>query len=193
MENTMQARKTLIALLMTSALAASASVALAHAPGQGHGPGRGVGMGPNAEWATQRMADLKSALKLTPAQDAAWASFEDAQKRAFDGRAKLRESMQGMRGNPDAMADARVAMLKFNAQSAEEINNARKALATTLTPEQKATFDQFRGAGMMAGGGRGPGGGGPGYGPGYGHGQGHHHGPGQGRGPGACGGPATST
>lgn len=182
----MQARKTLIALLMTSALAASAGAALAHGPGPGHGPGRGVGMGPNAEWAAQRMADLKSALQLTPAQDGAWAAYQDAYKRALDGRAKLHESMQGMRGNPDAMADARVAMLKFNAQSAEEINNARKALTATLTPEQKATFDQFRGPGMMAGGGRGPGGGGRDYGPGQGHGQGHHHGPGSGRGPGAC-------
>jgi hypothetical protein len=94
--------------------------------------------------------------------------------------------MQGMRGNPDAMADARVAMLKFNARSAEEINNARKALTATLTPEQKATFEQFRGPGMMAGDGRGPGGGGRDFGPGQGHGQGHHHGPGSGRGPGAC-------
>ncbi len=64
----------------------------------------------------------------------------------------MREAMQNLQGDPQALADQRVAWMKQRAQAAEEINGLRKALYATLTPEQKATFDQFRpGPGGMAG------------------------------------------
>jgi len=63
-----------------------------------------------------------------------------------------------------------VTMLKHKAQAAEEINVLRKALAATLTAEQKATFDQYAmGPRFARGPGHGPGPGG-GRGPGYGRG-----------------------
>lgn len=160
----MNARKTLVSLLSAGALAVAASAALAHGPG--YGWGGGAMMGGSPEVVTQRLGDLKGALKLTAQQESAWSSYEQAVTRAAAGRAKLFESMQGARGQPDALGDLRVSMMKFNAQSADEINQARKALVATLTPEQKTSFDQFRpGPGPYAG--RGPGYG-PGHGPGYG-------------------------
>jgi len=151
----MKARITLIALGVATALAAG--TAFAHG-GMGQGP-----QGPmTPEQVTQRMTPLKEALKLQPTQMAAWNAFEGKVAANAQARAKLRESMPAP-GNRDAMADFRVAMMKFNAQAAEETNNARKALVATLTPEQKTTFDNFR-PGPMAGG--------PGYGPGHRHGGG---------------------
>jgi hypothetical protein len=167
----MKARMTLIALALAGAVATTG--ALAHG-GMGYGPHGGPGMrGPaTPEQATQRLAPLKDALKLQPNQMAAWNAFEGKVKANAQARAKLRESMPAP-ANRDAMADFRVSMMKFNAQAADETNQARKALVATLTPEQKATFDSFR-PGPMAGG------------PGYGQGR-HHGGPGYGPGPrGGC-------
>lgn len=170
----MKARMTLIALALAGAVAATG--ALAHG---GFGPGHGAGQGPGArgpatpEQVTQRLAPLKDALKLQPNQLAAWNAYEGKITANAQARAKLREAMPAP-ANRDAMADFRVSMMKFNAQAADETNQARKALVATLSPEQKATFDNFR-PGPMAGGG-------PGYGPGH-----RHGGPGYGPGPrGGC-------
>lgn len=150
----MNARRSILSTFVAGALALAAAGALAHA-GHGNPGGPGAGRGPNPAAVEQRMSDLKAQLQLNEAQAPAWTSYEGAIRRAAEGRKALRDSLQGARGNPDAMADGRVAMLKFNAQSAEEINTARKALVVTLTPQQKATFDQFRAQGMMAGRGHG--------------------------------------
>ena len=144
----MNARKTLVSLLTAGVFAVAATASLAHGGPAGHGMMGGA----SPEAATQRLADLKTALKLTPAQQSAWSGYEQAVARAASGRAKLHESMEGVRGQPEAMADWRVAMLKFNAQSADEINQARKALVATLSPEQKSALEQFRpGPGSFAG------------------------------------------
>jgi Spy/CpxP family protein refolding chaperone len=173
-----------IAVLIAATSLSLGSLALAQSPGAGPGPGPGPmagqrGMGMQPEAVNQRLAQVKDAMKLSPDQQNAWSTYEQAVKRAVDGRAKLHESMQASRGQADAMGDAHVAMMKFNAQSAEEINNARKALVAALSPEQKAKFEQLRGPGAMAGGG-----------PGHGRGEGWHRGAGQGAGP--CAAPATT-
>jgi hypothetical protein len=89
--------------------------------------------------------------------------------------------MLDSRGDAQAMADQRVAMMKHNAAAAEEVNELRKALVATLTPEQKATFEQFAPGHRFAGG---PGAAGArhGHGHGYGPGAGGGRGPGFGRG-----------
>jgi protein CpxP len=119
----------------------SAAVSPTTAPMRGHGGG----MQPEA--VTQRLAQVKDALRLSPDQQGAWSSYEATVKRAAEGQARMHESMRATHSagsTPDAMDDARVAMLKQNAQSAEEINNARKALVAVLSPEQKSTFDKLR-------------------------------------------------
>jgi Spy/CpxP family protein refolding chaperone len=137
--------------------------------GMGHRGGMGMGgMGSMRvpEAAAQRLATMKDALKLRPDQAAAWDAFEAKARSNVETRSKMREGMAERRGNADAMAEYRVTMMKFNAQAAEEMLAARKALAAVLTPEQKATFDTFGpGMGPMA---RGPAARGPGMGRGFG-------------------------
>jgi hypothetical protein len=184
-ENTMAGKRTLLALAVVG-LFAAAGASYAHGPGYGpHGGGAGM-MGPGAgapadpaqqaERVQFRMAGIKDALKLQPNQADAWNAYEAKVKSTAQARAQLHQGMAERRGNPEAMADYRVTMMKHNAQAAEEVNGLRKALVATLTPEQKATFERYAmGPGMA----RGPG---AGHGPGFGPGMGGGHGPGFGRG-----------
>ncbi|MDL1861771.1 hypothetical protein FBR04_12185 [Betaproteobacteria bacterium PRO7] len=173
----MKARNTLLTIAVAGALGALATAALAHGPGwggancpagancamAGAGPmmgmgGMGMRGGPNPEFAQARLDQLEAALKLQPNQLAAWNAYEARVKAQVEERAKMHEAMQNLQGDPQALADQRVAWMKQRAQAAEEINGLRKALYATLTPEQKATFDQFRpGPGGMAGYGQGRG------------------------------------
>lgn len=154
----MKVRKSLLTIAVAGAMGALATAALAHGPGWGGtgfataGPMMGMRGGPNPEFAQARLDQLEAALKLQPNQLAAWTAYEARVKAQVDERVKMREAMQNLHGDAQALADQRVAWMKQRAQAAEEINELRKALYATLTPEQKATFDQFRpGPGGMAG------------------------------------------
>ena len=184
----MPGKRTLLSLALVG-LFAAAGATFAYGPGpgpQGGGPGMfGPGGAPidpaqQAERVQFRLAGIKDALKLQPNQVDAWDAYAAKVKSEAQARAQLPQGMAASRGNPEAMADFHVTMLKHNAQAAEEINGLRKALVATFTPEQKATFERYA---MGPGFARGPGGGpafgpGPGFGPGMGGGRG----PGFGRG-----------
>jgi Spy/CpxP family protein refolding chaperone len=179
----MQAKKSILSLAIVS-LFAAAGAAFAYGPGP-QGGGMGMGGPPtdaaeHAERMQARLGTLKEALKLQPNQLAAWNAYEAKVKAEGQVRFEMRNAMHEPQGDAQAMADQRVAMMKHKAQAAEEINGLRKALVATLTPEQKATFDQYA---MGPRPGRGPGaeGGKPGMGPGYGPGPGGGRGPGYGR------------
>lgn len=167
----MKVRNTLLTIAVAGAMGALATAALAHGPGWGRancpvgancmmagaGPmmgmgGMGMRGGPNPEFAQARLDQLEAALKLQPNQLAAWNAYEARVKAQVEESAKMREAMRNFQGDAQALADQRVAWMKQRAQAAEEINALRKALYATLTPEQQATFDQFRpGPGGMAG------------------------------------------
>lgn len=169
----LKARNTLVAVAVAGALGALATAAWAHGAGWGQrsadcpagahcamagaGPmmgmgGMGMRGGPNPEFAQARLDALEAALKLQPDQLAAWNAFEARVKAQIEERVKMREAMRNFQGDAQALADQRVAWMKQRAQAAEEINALRKALYATLTPEQRATFEQFRpGPGGMAG------------------------------------------
>lgn len=137
-----------IALALAVSLACGA--ALAHAGPGGPGAMRGPA-GHSAERMESHLTQLRTALNLQPQQQAAWSAFEGVLKRNQEARLKMYESMAAQRGNADAMAEQRVAMMKLNAQAAEEALGARKALAATLTAEQKAVLDRHGpGAGPRA-------------------------------------------
>ncbi len=178
----MKARNTLLTIAVAGALSAMAAAALAHGPGwayrggdcpaaancamPGGGPMLGMGGmgrmgmrgGPNPEFAQARLDQLQAALKLQPSQLDAWNAFETRVKAQVEERAKMHEAMRNFQGDSQALADQRLAWMKSRVQAAEELNALRKNLYATLTPEQKATFDQFRpGPGAMAGGGPGRG------------------------------------
>jgi len=94
----MTPRKTFLAVFTAAALAVAASGAAARGPGAGPGPAAG----PHAPLALQRLAELKTALQLTPEQQTAWAGYEQAVTRAATGRQKLQQSMRQARGTPMA-------------------------------------------------------------------------------------------
>lgn len=133
-------RKTFLAAFTAAALAVAASGAAARGPGAGPGPAAG----PHAPLALQRLAELKTALQLTPEQQTAWGGYEQAVTRAATGRQKLQQSMRQARGRADAMEDLRVALLKFNALATDEVNQAREALIARLSPEQARSFEASR-------------------------------------------------
>ena len=180
----MQARKSILSLAIVS-LFAAAGAALAYGPGpQGGGMRMGgppVDAAQHAERMQLRLNTLKEALKLQPNQLDAWNAYEAKLKAEGQVRFEMRQAMHQQQGDAQALADQRVAMMKHKAQAAEEINGLRKALVATLTPEQKATFDQYA-MGPRMGRGAGAEGGKPGMGPGYGPGPGGGRGPGYGRG-----------
>lgn len=165
----MKAKQSVLSLAIVGLLAA-AGAALAYGPGP-QGGGMRMGGPPadaaqHAERMQLRLNTLKEALKLQPNQLDAWSAYEAKVKSEAQARAQMRQVMLGQRGDAQAMADQRVAMMKHNAQAAEEINGLRKALVATLSTEQKATFEQYAvgprfargpGAGPGAGDGRGPG------------------------------------
>jgi Spy/CpxP family protein refolding chaperone len=181
----MQAKKSILSLAIVS-LFAAAGAALAYGPGP-QGGGMRMGGPPadaaqHAERMQLRLAGLKDELKLQPNQLDAWNAWEARIKAEGQVRFEMRQAMHRFQGDAQAFADQRVAMMKHRAQAADEINGLRKALVATLTPEQKATFDQHSMGPRMRGG---PGahGGKPGQGPGqgYGPGAGGGRGPGYGR------------
>ncbi len=167
----MKTSNTLIALALAALFAASGAT---YACGPGPRAGAAANPQAQAERVQTRLAALKEALKLQPAQVEAWNAYEAKVATEAQTRAQLRAAMQEHRGDAEAIADHRVTMIKHRAEAAEEINALRKALVATLTPEQKATFEQYAmGPRFARGQGFGPGGGrSPGYGPGPGGGRG---------------------
>ena len=176
----MHAKKSVLSLAIVGLLAA-AGTSLAYGPGP-QGGGMRMGGPPadatqHADRMQQRLGALKESLKLQPSQLDAWNAYEAKVKSEGQVRFEMRQAMRQQQGDAQALADQRVAMMKHRAQAAEEINGLRKALVATLTPEQKATFDQFSmgprtmSRGPCAEGGR----------PGRGYGPGQGGGPGGGR------------
>ena len=167
-------------------------------PGPGMGPGMGAGMGRMAQgdpakFEAQRaarhaqvMANLKTRLQLTSAQESAWTTFAAAMQpspRMASDRAQFRAEMDKLT-TPERIEK----MQAFKAQRDAEMTrraDATKTFYATLSPEQKKTFDTDTAAMIHRGmrgdrGGRGPG---PGMGMGGMGGMGM--GPGMGYGPGA--------
>lgn len=145
-----------------AALLAGAGVAAAQSAPPAPPPGMHGRHAPlTAEQASQRLATrldaLRAALYLQPTQTAAWDAFAGTLQSNLQARRKLREARPAA-ADREALADYRVALLKFNAQAADQANQARKALVATFSPEQKAALDGFRARpGAQRREGRGPG------------------------------------
>ena len=125
--------------------------------GQGYGMGPGAGMGPGIAMGgmhgfdspavtTARLGDLKATLKITPAQERAWATYEAQVQQQVQTRQAFHAAMLAQTQDPKATIDRNVqheAMTKlFAAQTA-----ARDALYAVLTPEQRAVLERPPGSG----------------------------------------------
>jgi hypothetical protein len=93
--------------------------------------------------AAARLQALEAALNLQPAQKPAFDAFATRIKAEAEARTGFRENMQKLVGDPQAMADYRVTLAKYRAETMDGINQLRKALVAVLTPEQRAVFDQY--------------------------------------------------
>ena len=118
--------------------------------GQGMGPGMGQGMrggmaGPQtpAEF-TARLSDLKTALKITEAQEGAWQAFTAVSQQQFEQRQALRAQMQAQMQNatPADRAAHYEAMKTARDTHFAARSKALTDLYAVLTPEQKAVADQ---------------------------------------------------
>ena len=116
-------------------------------PGYGMGPGYAMGgrYGFDSPAVTAaRLGDLKTALKITPAQEAAWAAYEAQVKQQVETRQAFHAAIQAQ--DPKASVDHNAqhdAMARLFAAQAE----ARAALVAVLSPEQKSLFERQRGPG----------------------------------------------
>ena len=139
----------------------------------GYGPGAGAGFQPGADPAANadaRLAFLKTTLKITDTQQAAWDAYAAKAKEQAGAMATMRAQMAAtaQAAAPDRIAQ-RTELMKQRTVSMEAMSAALKDLYAVFTPEQKAIADQQFGGWRVAQagprGGFGPGHGMRGYGP----------------------------
>ena len=131
-------------------------------PGYGRGPGgagygRGPGYGPGGNAAPgafveNRLAGLKSELKITAAQEGAWNAYADEAKKQAEAMVKLHETMRGstVATLPERL-ELRNQMWKARDARHEAMATKTKDLYAALTPEQKSIADRRLGGFGMGG------------------------------------------
>lgn len=123
---------------------------MAGAMGGGMGMGMAGGMSgiDGGAMAASRLADLKTELKITPTQEAAWLTFENQAKQQAAAMQAMRSQMQAQMQNQQPGATGsdftaqRDAMMKLRDANQAAHSAALKDLYAVLTPEQKAVADQ---------------------------------------------------
>jgi periplasmic protein CpxP/Spy len=120
--------------------------------GPGFGPGMGMraGHGPmvgvdSAAAIDARMSDLKTQLKITPEQEAAWQTFSSAAKQQAAGMQALREQMHSTTGTASERMTEHTQAMQQRSAAMTATTNAFNALYAVLTPEQKTIADQRHG------------------------------------------------
>lgn len=113
----------------------------------GHGP-RHASFAPE-ERATRHLDELKSALKLQPAQEGAWNAFAAAAQEQAKAMGTARDEMHGKEAQtmPERM-DLAHKLAKQREQGMDKVAQAMKALYASLTPEQRKVLDQQHGGRM---------------------------------------------
>lgn len=118
--------------------------------GRGHmgfGPYGGMSASDIAAVTANRTAELKSELKITPAQESAWKAYEAAVQQQAGAMQTMHTQMQSLwqnQTNPGSadFAAQREAMIKLHDSAWSGYNTALKDLYAVLTPEQKAIADR---------------------------------------------------
>ena len=119
-------------------------------PGHGMGPGgRGAGPGFDATAAVAgHLAALRTQLKITPAQEGAWKTYEKVVTEQATAMQALRDQFHAQWQNaqpgatPPDMAAHHQAMSSQRESSWKAQNAARQELFAALTPEQRAIADR---------------------------------------------------
>ena len=98
-----------------------------------------------------RISELKSALKITPAQEPQWNAFADTlrkQARAGDDRVKARRASMEKGAKPASMTaiqrlEQRQAFMKAATANMDELLATARPLYAALSSEQKKTADEL--------------------------------------------------
>lgn len=128
--------------------------------GESHHGMRGFGHGDPAKMQARmdkHLAELKTKLQITPAQESAWSAFIANMKPTAGGmmgmkhedRQKMHEEMQKLT-TPERI-DRMKAMRAERMAQMDKRTDAVKALYTALSPEQRATFDKLHSKGSRHG------------------------------------------
>lgn len=151
--------KTMLTLAVSLSMAAVAGSALAQGSGATVGPAPVVkpktapaapataaAPAPTRAPAPRRVGldEMKAALKLKPSQMEAWAAYETALKARADQELPVRSERKSRDGTAATPTEPRAQAAKQGAQASENVAAARDKLVATLSPEQKATFEQMR-------------------------------------------------
>ena len=128
-------------LIATAAAGVLGTTAVAWA----HGGGRGMDDGPRAERMHKKMeqhqAQLKEALKLTPAQDTAWKEFTASMQPPQTPAQRLDRAEWEKLTTPQRMDKMQALRAEREAHMKQRVEAVKKFYAT-LTPEQQKTFDE---------------------------------------------------
>jgi periplasmic protein CpxP/Spy len=143
-------RNIAVGLATVAALGAAAGAVQAHGASSGASHGRGHSADPAA--AEQRLARLKTDLKITAAQEAAWNAYAEQIKQHAGEMQALHGTMHdGTSGNtrPSApeRAERQAQFAKKQQEHLERLAVLTKDLYAVLTPEQKTLADQRLGGG----------------------------------------------
>jgi periplasmic protein CpxP/Spy len=156
----MQLKHTLVAGLIGSLAAMSVGTALA-ATSEAGCPGArarmaGQAHGDMTAMAQQRLARLKTALKITAAQDSAWQAFANQMTQSMAAHQATRQAQGAPTGTAPERMGQHIEMLKQRLADMTAGQAAMQDLYSVLTTEQRAVVDQHF-ARMAGPGGPGPG------------------------------------
>lgn len=144
-------RNIAVGLATTLALGAAASAVQAHGASGGASYGRGHSADPVAA-ADQRLARLKSDLKITAAQETAWNGYAEQIKQHAGEMQALHSTMQNSasgntRPSAPERAERQAQFAKQQQEYLERLAVLTKDLYAVLTPEQRTLADQRLGGG----------------------------------------------
>ena len=135
-----KAKAVLVAVGLSVAGVAAAQPGGEH--GEGMGPGKGACARDHGKAFGARLDTLKSELKLTGPQTAAWDAYEKAVRAQGEAMKTAHQQTRDI-ADSNARMDARIATMEQRVAGMKAVAQARKQLYDTLTPEQKAIADRY--------------------------------------------------
>ncbi|HKK06353.1 MAG TPA: Spy/CpxP family protein refolding chaperone [Gammaproteobacteria bacterium] len=142
-------RNTVLALAFGGLLAGATGAALAHGGYGGPGCDRASfkeRMQHYQQRRAERLAQLKEALKLTPAQQGAWQAFADATAKRPDFAGHWKRDKSNAQAKPvpaPEKFDRRIEFAEQRLAHLKSVAAAMHKLYDTLSPEQRQTMDGF--------------------------------------------------
>jgi hypothetical protein len=138
-------RKQFVAAAAVAALSLGSIGTAVAQPGGPHA----MGHGPSPEAFAQRMDAMKSALKLTPAQQPLWDAYAARLQQQMQAGAKMREQMQAARGNTEQMKQLQDSAFRSRTEAMADIARLKADLVRTLSVEQSTILRELGPGGMM--------------------------------------------